>query len=120
MNFLIVDDHAGLRSMIRDVIAAFASNVRECASGEEAVAACRQYIPDCVTVDLRMKGMDGLTCVQHLRRLHPDCHIAVVTQFDHDGLRVRARQAGADTYIVKDNLELLRQHFHMLSTQLGE
>jgi len=120
VNFLIVDDHAGLRALIRELISTFASNVRECASGEEAVEACRQFIPDYITVDLRMKGMDGLTCVQQLRRLHPDSHIAVVTQFDHDGLRARARQAGADAYIVKDNLELLRRHFYMLSTQLGE
>jgi len=119
VNFLIVDDHARLREMIRELTTAFASNVRECSSGDEAVDACMEFIPDCVTVDLRMKGMDGFTCVQHLRRLHPDAHIVVVTQYDHDGLRVRARQAGADMYIAKDNLELLRRHFQLLSSQMG-
>ena len=120
MNFLIVDDHAGLRAMIRDLVAGIATNIRECISGEEAVAVCRHYNPDCITVDLRMHGMNGLTCVHQLRKLHPASHIAVVTQFDNDELRVRARQAGADTYIVKDNLELLQRYFQMLSTQLGE
>ncbi len=120
MNFLIVDDHAGLRAMIRDLIGSVASNIRECISGEEAVEMCKHYVPDCITVDLRMKGMDGLTCIHHLRLSHPASHIVVVTQFDNDALRVRARQAGADSYIVKDNLELLQRHFQILATQTGE
>ena len=120
MNFLIVDDHAGLRAMIRDLVSDVASTVRECVSGEDAVEVCKQYIPDCITVDLRMGGMDGLTCIHHLRILHPASHIAVVTQFDNEMLRARARQAGADTYIVKDNLEPLQRYCRLLSTQLGE
>lgn len=119
MNFMIIDDHAGLRSLIRDVIGDLATVVRECASGEEAVALCKEYQPDCITVDLRMSRMDGLTCIHHLRLLHPAAHIAVVTQFDNDALRARARQAGADFYVIKDDLEPLQHFFRVLATRLG-
>lgn len=120
MNFLIIDDHAGLRALIRDVISDMATTIRECVSGEEAVELCKQYAPDCITVDLHMGGMDGLTCIHHLRILHPSAHIAVVTQFDNDALRSRARQAGADTYVIKDDLEPLQYFFRLLATQLGD
>ncbi|HVY24685.1 MAG TPA: response regulator transcription factor [Steroidobacteraceae bacterium] len=120
MNFLIIDDHSGLRAMIRDLAASMATMIHECVSGEEAIELCKRYAPDCITVDLRMPGMDGLTCIHHLRLLHPSAHIAVVTQFDNDALRARARQAGADTYVIKDNLEPLQHFFRLLSTQLGD
>jgi len=120
MNLLIVDDHAGIRQMLRELLEHVATQIRECASGEEAVALCEQYTPDCVTVDLRMGEMDGLTCVKLLRERHPTAHIAVVTQFDHDALRTRARFAGADTYVLKDDLESLTRFVELIATRLGE
>jgi CheY-like chemotaxis protein len=120
LNVLIVDDHAGMRALIRDMLAPFALGVRECATGEEALALCSQQAPDCVTMDLRMPGMDGLTCVQQLRAQFPSTNIAVVTQFDHDTLRARAQWAGADTYITKDNLDSLRRYIELLADTLRE
>lgn len=118
MNFLIVDDHAGLRALIRDLAGEMATTVRECASGEEAVELAKSYSPDCITVDMRMGRMDGITCIQHLRKMHPATHIAVVTQFDNDTLRTRARQAGADIYVTKDNLVPLQSYFELVSSKL--
>jgi DNA-binding NarL/FixJ family response regulator len=116
MNLLIVDDHAGVRELIRDVMRGIASNVRECASGEEAVLLCETYSPDCVTLDLRMGEMHGLTALQLIRRRHPLANIVVVTQFDHDTLRTRARAAGADNFIMKDDLTVLRSYVQTLAS----
>jgi DNA-binding NarL/FixJ family response regulator len=126
LNFLIVDDHPGTRTMLRSVLedlmrslpGPVACQIRECHSGEEAVGLCGTYVPDFITVDLRMSGMSGLLCVRHLRALHPATQIAVVTQFDNDALRVHARQAGADIYIPKDNLEPLRRYVQLMITTL--
>lgn len=120
MNLLIVDDHAGIRELIRDLLSPFADSVRECASGEEALELCTARVPDFVTMDLRMSGMDGLTCVQRLRAQYPATGIAVVTQLDHDTLRARAQWAGADTYITKDNLDALRRYVELLTHNLSE
>jgi CheY-like chemotaxis protein len=120
VNLLIVDDHAGIRALIRDVLTPFATTVRECASGEEALTLCAQDTPDFITMDLRMPGMDGLTCVQQLRSRFPATNIAVVTHCDHDTLRARAQWAGADTYVTKDNLESLRRHLQLLTQTLSE
>jgi DNA-binding NarL/FixJ family response regulator len=115
MNLLIVDDHAGVRSLIRDIVGTLATQIRECASGEEAVTLCQSFSPDCVTMDLRMGAMHGLAAVQHIRELYPAASIVVVTQFDHETLRDRAQRAGADGFITKDNLTVLRRYIESLT-----
>jgi DNA-binding NarL/FixJ family response regulator len=110
LNLLIVDDHAGMRELIRHLAREIATQIRECASGEEAVELCKSYAPDCVTMDLRMGAMDGLTATQLIREAHPFARIAIVSQFEHEQLRARALQAGANSYIRKDDLEALKRH----------
>jgi len=120
VNLLIVDDHAGMRALLRDLLSPIATNIRECTSGEEALASCLEHTPDCITMDFKMGGMDGLTCVQKLRAQHPTINIAVVTQFDNDTLRVRAQQAGADAFVTKDNLDSLQRYVRLLADTLND
>jgi len=116
VKFLIVDDHLGTRELIHDLVRHVTSQVQKCASGEEAVALCKTFSPDCVTMDLRMASMHGLAAVQHIRQLHPTTNIVVVTQFDHDTLRERAQRVGADGYITKDNLTMLKRYVESLTS----
>jgi len=116
VHILIVDDHAGVRTLIRELLAeSFVSTaVRavtfgECASGEAAIGAIREIQPDLVTVDLRMPGMNGLQCVERLRVRLPLACIVVVTHFDNESLHERARRAGADSVVFKDDLGQLPQ-----------
>jgi DNA-binding NarL/FixJ family response regulator len=115
MNLLIVDDHAGVRALIKDIVGTMAAQIRECASGEDAVTLCKTFSPDCVTMDLRMGAMHGLVAVQHIRQLYPAANIVVVTQFDHETLRERAQQAGADGFVTKDNLTMLKSYLESLT-----
>lgn len=114
MHILIIDDHAGVRTLIREVLADNFSSAPgrgitfgECASGEAALGVVGDARPDLVTVDLRMPGMNGLECVRLLRERLPLACIVVVTQFGNESLRTRARQAGADSVVFKDDLERL-------------
>lgn len=114
MHILIIDDHAGVRTLIRELLAeCFETRAgrtvsfAECASGESALEAMRVQVPDLVTVDLRMPGMNGLECVRRLRAHLPLACIVVVTQFGNEALRDRARSAGADSVVLKDDLNQL-------------
>jgi CheY-like chemotaxis protein len=120
LKVLIVDDHAGMRDLIRQLIGGLATQLRECASGEEALALCANFAPDFVTMDVRMSGIDGIACVRQLRQLHPAAHIAVVTQFDHDSVRARAQSAGADAYVVKEELSALQRFAHVVAKDLND
>jgi len=104
IRLLIVDDHpivrAGLRSVIErrgfDVVA-------EAASGEEAIALASALHPDVVLCDLRLgEGIDGVETTAALRSVpHPPA-VIILTTFDHDAQIVRALEAGAAGYLLKD------------------
>src|SRR5579859_4327680 len=56
MRLMIVDDHDGMRSAIKALIAAPGDIVLECSNGDEAIEALADFKPDCVTVDIHMPG----------------------------------------------------------------
>jgi len=114
VHILIIDDHAGVRTLIRELLAECfetragrAVSFGECASGESALETIGLQPPDLVTVDLRMPGMNGLECVRRLRAELPLACIVVVTQFGNAALRDRARSAGANSVVFKDDLNQL-------------
>lgn len=107
LNLMIVDDHVGMRNMIRQLIAAPGDTVLECASGDEAVRAIAGFRPDCVTMDVRLPGLCAFKTVRAIREAHPAARIIVVTSYDQPDFRQAARDAGAANYVVKENLSEL-------------
>lgn len=106
--FLIVDDHAGVRTLIRQLAVGAHDTVRECATGEEAVRLAREFMPDIVTMDLRLPGVGGLEATRDICALQASVRVIVVTACDQPELRHAAHRAGATGYVVKDNLGELR------------
>jgi DNA-binding NarL/FixJ family response regulator len=111
MKLLIVDDHAGVRTMIRQLAALPDEAVRECASGEAALHTVREFEPDIVTMDVRLPGLSGLEATRAIRASHPATQVVVVSAYDQPTLRSAAQQAGAFAFVPKDNLEKLRPLF---------
>ena len=68
MRLMIVDDHAGVRQLIRQFVAATDDIVCECASGDEAIRVAPEFRPDAVTMDVRMPGSCGLKAARAIRR----------------------------------------------------
>jgi two-component system response regulator DegU len=108
MRVLIVDDNAEFRRLIVRVLDGIAEVAGECESGSRAVAAYDALQPDCVLMDIRMHGIDGIEATRRIRARHPDAHIVIVTEYEDAELRRAARQAGARAYVVKDDLLPLR------------
>src|SRR5262245_54542394 len=82
MKVMIVDDHAGVRNIIRQVLNAPDRNLIECATGEEAVRVARDFEPDFVTMDVRLPGLSGLEAARAIRGFHPTCRIVIVSSYD--------------------------------------
>ncbi len=108
MNLLIVDDHSGYRALIRRLIARPGDAVRECASGEDAVEALGGFIPDFITIDLVLPGMNGFAAICAFRRECPTARIVMVTSFDDPACRVVAESIGAEAFVSKGDLVRLR------------
>src|SRR5437867_3451546 len=108
MKLMIVDDHAGVRNMIRQFLAAPGDSFVECATGEAAVQAARDFRPDYVTMDVRLPDLSGLEAARAIRAIHPPSRVIIVTSYDQPFLRQTAREVGAIAYVLKDNLADLR------------
>ena len=105
---LLVDDSPRVRAVLRAVLADLASDMAECDDGEQVLAFYEAFSPDLVLMDIRMPGMDGLQATALLKKAHPDARVVIVSDEEQDDVRDAARQAGADAYVVKANLVVLR------------
>ncbi len=104
IRLLIVDDHPVVRAGLVGMLAAQPDFeiVGEAADGAEALVKCMELQPDVVLMDLRMPRMDGVTAIEHIRRQWPDIHVLVLTTYDTDADILRAIEAGATGYLLKD------------------
>ena len=71
---------------------------------KEAIDAYRSYQPDVTLMDLQMPKMDGLEAIDGIRREFPEARIIVLTIFSGDMLVLRALNAGAKAYILKEEV----------------
>ncbi len=98
------DDHRVVRLGIEQVLAAFddVEPVGSATGGEAAVALCREQRPDVLLLDLQMPDIDGIEVTKRVAVESPETRIIVFTTFsDREGI-VRALDAGAIGYLLKD------------------
>jgi DNA-binding NarL/FixJ family response regulator len=101
---LLVDDDALVRSGLRIMLAGAANLdvVAEAADGREVLGAVDLHRPDVVLMDIRMPQLDGIAATRLLAaQPHPPA-VVVLTTFDADELVLRALQAGAAGFLLKD------------------
>ncbi len=101
---LIVDDHPVVREGVRAMLAAEADIEvsGQAASGEEAVAFAREKPCDVVLMDLRMPGTDGVAATTQILAADPSARVVVLTTYETDADILRAVEAGAAGYLLKD------------------
>jgi two-component system chemotaxis response regulator CheY len=100
--FLIVDDAAFMRNMLKDILVKEGHEViGEAGSGDEAVLKYEQLRPDIVTMDIVMPGMDGLEAVRGIMKTDPNAKIIMCSALGQQQMVIDALQAGAKEYIVK-------------------
>ena len=101
---LIADDHPVVRSGIRGMLASDPrlEVVAEAGDGAEAVALALRERPDVVLMDLRLPELDGASATAEIRNRRPETQVLVLTTYDTDADIVRAIDAGATGYLLKD------------------
>jgi DNA-binding NarL/FixJ family response regulator len=106
LGILCVDDHPLVRKGIASIISVETDMkmVAEAGSGQEAVAAFRQFHPDVTLMDLRMPAMDGIEATKQIRQIDPEAKIIALTSYDGDQEIYRALEAGVRGYILKESV----------------
>lgn len=100
----IVDDHALVRSGLRQFIETFDDLILagEASNGAEAVEACRIDPPDVVLMDLMMPVMDGLEATRQILEQHGQVKVVAITSFHEQDMVEQVLQAGATSYLLKN------------------
>jgi DNA-binding NarL/FixJ family response regulator len=101
---LIVDDHPVVREGVRAMLVGEPGIevAGQAASGDEAVTLAARGGYHVVLMDLRMPGTDGATATARLLAASPATRVLVLTTYDTDADILRAVEAGASGYLLKD------------------
>ena len=101
---LVVDDHPVVRGGLVGWLAAQSDLevVGEAGDGLEALALVASHAPDVVLMDLSMPRLDGVAATERIGAAHPSVRVLVLTTYDTDADIVRAVEAGATGYLLKD------------------
>nr|WP_218848600.1 response regulator transcription factor [Xanthomonas sp. JAI131] len=103
MRIALADDQilvrAGLRALLQtqDIVVAC-----EADDGEALLAALAATPVDVVLSDIRMPGLDGIQALQRLRARGDATPVLLLTTFDDADLLLRATDAGAQGFLLKD------------------
>ena len=103
MKVLIADDHQLMLDGIRSALehCEDLQIVGEAHSGSEVLPVIGRTDPDLVLLDMRMPGMDGLTCLERIRKQYPRIKVVVLSVFREPEHIEAALKRGASGYIVK-------------------
>ncbi|MBN1581652.1 MAG: response regulator transcription factor [Anaerolineae bacterium] len=101
---LVVDDQRLIREGIASLldIQSGVTVVGTAVDGRQAVEKAAALSPDIVLMDVRMPVMDGIAATMQIRKTLPRCQVLMLTTFDDDEYIVKALQAGASGYLLKD------------------
>ncbi|KPK08348.1 MAG: hypothetical protein AMJ56_11830 [Anaerolineae bacterium SG8_19] len=101
---LLVDDHAMVRSGLKNFIYGFdwMEPVGEAGNGVEAVEFCATHEVDVVLMDMVMPVMDGSEATRRIMALGKPVKIIILTSFHEQDLVEQALQAGATSYLLKN------------------
>ena len=104
VRLLIADDHPIVRAGFEGMLAGQPDLevVGEAENGEEAVTLAQRLRPDVVLMDLRMPVVDGVEATNRIKEEVPSANILVLTTYDSDADILRAIEAGATGYLLKD------------------
>ena len=104
LRILIVDDHPivlqGLKQTLAD--AADVGEIREAATGQEALDLVRQGDWDAVVLDIGLPGRSGLEILKDIKRERPRLPVLILSMHPEDQYAIRALRAGAGGYLTKE------------------
>ncbi|MBE7559973.1 sigma 54-interacting transcriptional regulator [bacterium] len=119
---LVVDDEAGIRTLLSRVLRKQDYQVEEAEDGEGALLRARQSEPHLVLLDLKMPGIDGLEVMAQLRAEGRAMPVIMLTAHSTVETAVEAMKLGAYDYLrkpfdVEDLLATVRRALSVVELQ---
>jgi two-component system alkaline phosphatase synthesis response regulator PhoP len=97
---LVVDDKAGVRTLVKDYLEEMNYQVVVAENGRQALYVARHEKPDLILLDIMMPEMDGYEFIPAFRR-EADTPIILLTAKVEESDKVLGLELGADDYVTK-------------------
>ncbi len=105
---LIVDDSVMMRKALLDVIeSAGYTVVGQANNGADAIDMYKQLQPDLVTMDITMRGMDGIAAAKEILASHNDARVLMLSNLDDEKYKHEAKTIGAIGLVNKHQTDLI-------------
>lgn len=101
----VVDDDYDVLTSLRFLLETEGFDVRTFRSGSALLNSSVRRDADCLIVDYKMAGIDGLELAQKLRGLDVSTPIVMITGYPDENIATKASSAGVRQVLLKPNLE---------------
>jgi DNA-binding NarL/FixJ family response regulator len=110
---LVVDDHAPIRSAVRELFerSFAATRIGEAENGADAIEKAKELKPDLIVLDVSMPVMNGFEAAKILRKILPTVPVVFLTAHDMEATVQAALQVGVhDVFSKQHDLTPLVTH----------
>ncbi len=98
---LIIDDQPGIRLLLNEVFKKEGYTPLLAANGMEALKIFEEELIDCVLLDMKIPGMNGLEILEHLKAKNKRIPVIMMTAYGEQELIDEAMKLGASNYFTK-------------------
>lgn len=100
-SILIVDDQPGIRLLLEELLQRENYIMSTAKNGMEALQQVGFGEPDCVLLDMKMPGMNGIEVLKEMKKLYPKMPVIMMTAYDEIEYTNEALQIGASHFFIK-------------------
>ncbi len=100
-NILIVDDQQGIRLLLNEVFKKEGYRTYLASNGIEALNIFKNEEIDCILLDMKIPGMNGMEILRELRLYSDKINVVMMTAYGEQKLIDEAFQLGATKYFTK-------------------
>lgn len=100
-DILIVDDQPGIRMLLEELLKKEGYATRSAENGRDALIKTENERPDCVLLDMKMPGIDGIEVLRLLKEEWPTIPVIMMTAYGELELIEEAMDLGAERYFTK-------------------
>lgn len=97
----VVDDDASVRKALSRLLRASSFETQTFETGADFLKSFDSFRPNCIILDLHMRGMDGLTVQKQLSASGSVVPVIIITGNDGDQSKSQCLAAGAQAYLSK-------------------
>ncbi|MBI1912565.1 MAG: response regulator [Deltaproteobacteria bacterium] len=101
LKVLVVDDDRRMVKTICDILKVEGYTAIQAYSGDEAQQKVRENHPDCVIMDIKMPGIDGVEATAMIKSVSPDLPVVLMSAYATEDQINEAKKQGAYTVLTK-------------------